>query len=857
MLKGDVSAAQPVLLEASDSGNLRGARTVNAPHDVGISEIQALKARIFELESTHSPGAAPEAVEAADALVATSAPDESVPLEAEPVEAVETANPPVGTRENPEVSENVGEVEAIEEPEPPEAVEDADAPVGTSANPEAVGNVEAIESEEVVETAESPVGTGENPEVSDGAGEVEAIEMPEAEDAVETADAPVATSDNPDVSDGVEEVEAIAESEAEEVESADAPVDTSENFEVSGDVERVESVDEPESTSAETSSLSAPDESTLRDAVAEDVVETADPAAGTSQTPEISNAEETDEVEDMAASDESTPAAILTSDSTASSSPTVDGGNEPDAETSDVSVGEPETAVLAGTTAEAETESDGETASAQDQLLADRTEVLRMRAALKKEKDDIALVKAQLIKQIKMAATKEEELEAKNRAWLAEKQADVKHEAEQASTQIVSAEKDKVDKLEHDNKSWEESNKQLRKQAQQLQEQRDSVVGELRRSVEQNEKMRELMEDIRDDQLRAAGEDAKSLDHAEAADETSDGVPDHNATVFVNSGLSEGDAPSIADTGTIPIGSSERLLVGQEKAVATSASTSAEKRTSPILAVKHISKTGSSTILSLLGRMTDKLPSLYPGHGEFVHYIDELSPVSSKADGGPKQFVISSIRNPCDWYVSLWAFSSQYDAKALSGYSSASDPEPFFGDTSNATKFANWLSWAQGRWSEPHAKSECNAVMSLRYWEALKSGHHVGGINERGYNGATLDKYTQWFDGAPRQRIEDDLKDLSPSKDVDCWVSKENLMEDLQGCLKEYEQLSGVHLDWAPFTEKLAAEKRTADAHAADNRLECEHYYTPELAESVVRHDRHMFEAFGYDSCCGARRQAA
>lgn len=248
-------------------------------------------------------------------------------------------------------------------------------------------------------------------------------------------------------------------------------------------------------------------------------------------------------------------------------------------------------------------------------------------------------------------------------------------------------------------------------------------------------------------------------------------------------------------------------------------------------------------MIALMNNMTQHLAKNNEYH--FVHYVDELSPLL-RSHGQHRSFVISSVRNPCDWYVDLWANSAEPDRQALnSKFGTSHNPKPFFDDNNmDAKKFSDWMSWALGK----HSSVGGANIMSVRFWETLIAGKHVFG----GYNGQRLDEYMQSHNNNPG--IESALETFAPSSVVDCWVSDESYAKDLRKCLRNYEQLTGAELNWEPFVERFGHrgdfDERFGTRGAP--RGECLDYYTPELAETVLRGDKHMFKAFGYDTCCGS-----
>jgi len=248
------------------------------------------------------------------------------------------------------------------------------------------------------------------------------------------------------------------------------------------------------------------------------------------------------------------------------------------------------------------------------------------------------------------------------------------------------------------------------------------------------------------------------------------------------------------------------------------------------LVVKHMPQTGGTLLNSVLGEML--------GQDHPAQYVDEHAPLKATGD---KDYVISTMRNPCDWYVSLWASAPQTDRELLNvQYGTPDDPAPFF-DLSNAnrTKFSQWLNWAQG------GRLSGSSVMSLRYWESL-----VAGTSAHGYSTTTLGSYTEGYRG--REDVKAGLQTFAAESPVDCWVSNENFATDAQQCFSEYEERSGVHLDWEPFYQRLGGKGGHAlSTGESSHRRTCSFYYDKDVAKSVLRSDDYLFRAFNFDTCCG------
>jgi hypothetical protein len=183
-------------------------------------------------------------------------------------------------------------------------------------------------------------------------------------------------------------------------------------------------------------------------------------------------------------------------------------------------------------------------------------------------------------------------------------------------------------------------------------------------------------------------------------------------------------------------------------------------------------------------------------------------------------------------------------------FAPSTDSTPFFDARQHdRVKFANWLRWSQGGEGHQITANNGNAAMTLRYWEAFVSDQQVGGINALGYNNAKLDQYVQMMNGLPKNLVDQGMAVFNTSDAADCWVQQETWKDDLRACLTRYEHESGVSLNWAPFKEASNRHEPSQEA--------CQQFYTPDLSKSVLSSDRHLFELFGYQTCCGPRLNLA
>lgn len=199
---------------------------------------------------------------------------------------------------------------------------------------------------------------------------------------------------------------------------------------------------------------------------------------------------------------------------------------------------------------------------------------------------------------------------------------------------------------------------------------------------------------------------------------------------------------------------------------------------------------------------------------------------------GRKAFVISSVRNPCDWYVSYWKYES-FQRTPIPDYLMGRKE---FGGSSNATRFREYMVSKMARgppfmsWlvvknmidqETPRSKPPCDLL-----------GYKAGRCNEHDFYWKRLKEHPP----------EDGL--------IDCMVYVEDLYGGVRRCLNKYEAVSNITLNWKAIDEYF--DLMTNSKHKANSvgGLPCSDYYTPELAAYVMQKDRGLFSAFNYTTCC-------
>lgn len=249
------------------------------------------------------------------------------------------------------------------------------------------------------------------------------------------------------------------------------------------------------------------------------------------------------------------------------------------------------------------------------------------------------------------------------------------------------------------------------------------------------------------------------------------------------------------------------------------------------LVYNHLAKTGGTFVKNMMLGM----------FGKEITILEEWQGVKSlglPTSGPTRPFVIGAIRDPCDYYVSLWTFSSggtvDIVVKSVPGLSDhfGKSKESGFTSKSDLQRFRRWLR---------DLASDSLNLLSARFWFSyFKAGNPC-----MPWKGEVCAGKTSKFEGMADE-INGDLAAAESLHDIaDCWIRTENLNEDLEMCLKIYEEEAGVALDWELFEELKAKKIRNKS-----ERKSCDIYYDDVTRNIVAKKDRHVARLFGYDSCC-------
>lgn len=228
------------------------------------------------------------------------------------------------------------------------------------------------------------------------------------------------------------------------------------------------------------------------------------------------------------------------------------------------------------------------------------------------------------------------------------------------------------------------------------------------------------------------------------------------------------------------------------------------------------------------------------GRNDTIVFIKEFDVVNPHFH--QRAFVISSIREPCDHYLSLWAYGSTGKGAFQRNVDGYGKDAPYFDSVRDIHAFRHtWL-------RHPIIKGRL-------------------GRRHRKYFG--------------QNHFQDMIKDKLDFYPVDCWVYVDDFQSTLYSCLREYE-IQGGHVNWtAPLLSNLVREiqmpysslghLQSENIHSnrtnytkndplhdirENHHSKCTKYFDRETAAFIRYGDEEfIYDEFGYMGCCGGRER--
>lgn len=262
----------------------------------------------------------------------------------------------------------------------------------------------------------------------------------------------------------------------------------------------------------------------------------------------------------------------------------------------------------------------------------------------------------------------------------------------------------------------------------------------------------------------------------------------------------------------------------------------------PVFAYDHLAKAGGSFIRGVLAG-PDTAGKIIPL--DHLRIIEEAGTLTQ--EDRQHTFTVGSVRNPCDYYVSNWAFFGQTWMVPQLGGPEYFGVSPDLDTAEDQQRFSKWL-----RYQMPDGRGP--GLLTTRIlWSYF---------NESVGNAAQPEPNLRGWSEADRLIYESAAASFDPSA-VDCWIKTETLTDDLSKCLTLFEKRAGSAIvNWKAFNEIIERRKREHHEQTLKNtgsaniwtknsgHQPCEFYFDAANEAYVRNIDREIFSKFGYSTCC-------
>lgn len=251
----------------------------------------------------------------------------------------------------------------------------------------------------------------------------------------------------------------------------------------------------------------------------------------------------------------------------------------------------------------------------------------------------------------------------------------------------------------------------------------------------------------------------------------------------------------------------------------------------------HLPKAGGSFVRGVLNNS-----KVIPVHN--VRIVREAETLSE--DDRRLTFTVGSVRNPCEYYVSCWAFGQKVGYGVPAAYNGTS---PSLNTTQDQQRFRAWL-----RYIMPKNMTPPGLLTTRMLWSYANQS-----LGKSNRPGPTLNEW----------HAEDRLiyhaaeKSFRPSS-VSCWIKTESLVLDLRMCLQRFEQHAGSSVvNWKEYNATAARYELEHQVGTVDSyknvwtknsgHQPCDFYFDKASKDFVFKADNAIFSKFGYPACCARR----
>lgn len=237
----------------------------------------------------------------------------------------------------------------------------------------------------------------------------------------------------------------------------------------------------------------------------------------------------------------------------------------------------------------------------------------------------------------------------------------------------------------------------------------------------------------------------------------------------------------------------------------------------------HMPKTGGTYLMKLFNSAVGS--QNFEKRSEFANVTQ---------DDIDNNFIVGSVRNPCDYYLSLWAYGVEHGGAMKHTIRPASTRDYVYHTTSKYKNSTEDIRRFR-RWVRLISKKGHPGVMSIRFAQSYA-------VLEKAIPAAFPPQHLKKdeLDTVARALATPDYKNR-----VNCWVKAEKLGRGASECLNQWHTLTGRKINWRGYNEALGHANRLESSHGR-----CRDYFTYKLAQAVRDLEAPIFRDFDYRGCC-------
>lgn len=229
------------------------------------------------------------------------------------------------------------------------------------------------------------------------------------------------------------------------------------------------------------------------------------------------------------------------------------------------------------------------------------------------------------------------------------------------------------------------------------------------------------------------------------------------------------------------------------------------------------------------GTFIDHVISAAVGKDRYA-LVGEFKPMAAMNE--TEYFTIGSMRNPCEFYVSLWAFG----ADGRGSFRNKIPPNlyettsPYKNNSADVGTFRKWLKEI----TPPNGPG----LLSMR----LARSYGRRALHDK------MNELPTSYDVDTLRIVNESVTNIT-LRDMDCWVYVEDIERGTEHCLRRWSRGSKEEVDFLAFHNAVKHSDHWSSDHGA-----CRQYFDSQTEDFVRKVDPAAWSIWGYTDCCTSER---